>query len=91
MKKFYLFNGSEQEGPFDLEALESKKISKETPIWKDFPNGLRPVKLKNLKVFFSPARRPSLKSRLLLPKNPFLFKEMNLAKTRIKVLPVKEY
>ena len=33
MKKFYLFNGSEQEGPFDLEALESKKISKDTPIW----------------------------------------------------------
>ena len=35
MKKYYLHNGSEQEGPFDLEELKSKYLTKDTPIWFD--------------------------------------------------------
>lgn len=33
MKKYYLHNGTEQQGPFDIEGLKAKIISKETPIW----------------------------------------------------------
>lgn len=33
MNKYYLHNGSENIGPFDLEELKAKKITKETPVW----------------------------------------------------------
>ena len=35
MKKFYLYNGvgAQQEGPFDIEDLKSKNITRETPVW----------------------------------------------------------
>ncbi len=33
MKKYYLHNGIEQQGPFDLEDLKTKNISRETSIW----------------------------------------------------------
>ncbi|EIA08532.1 DUF4339 domain-containing protein [Flavobacterium frigoris] len=33
MKTYYLHNGNENEGPFDLEELKSKKISRTTPVW----------------------------------------------------------
>ncbi len=33
MKKYFLHNGTEQQGPFDIEELNAKKINKDTPIW----------------------------------------------------------
>lgn len=33
MKKYFLHNGTEQEGPFSVEDLKSKNVSKVTPIW----------------------------------------------------------
>lgn len=33
MKKFYIHNGKEQQGPFDMEDLKARIIKKETPIW----------------------------------------------------------
>ncbi len=33
MKKYYLHNGSENIGPFDIEGLKEKKITKDTPVW----------------------------------------------------------
>ncbi|WP_395062776.1 DUF4339 domain-containing protein [Flavobacterium sp.] len=33
MKKYYLHNGSENIGPFDIEELKEKKITRDTPIW----------------------------------------------------------
>lgn len=33
MKKYYLHNGTDQQGPFDIEDLKSKLINKDTPIW----------------------------------------------------------
>lgn len=35
MKKFYLHNGTEQMGPFDVEDLKQKNINKNTPIWHE--------------------------------------------------------
>jgi hypothetical protein len=33
MKKYYLHNGKEKEGPFDLETLKHKNLANDTPIW----------------------------------------------------------
>lgn len=33
MKKYYLHNGKEQEGPFSVDDLKSKQINRDTPIW----------------------------------------------------------
>lgn len=33
MKKYFLHDGSEQAGPFDIEELKSKNVNRDTPIW----------------------------------------------------------
>lgn len=33
MKKYYLHNGNDQQGPFDFEELKQKGLLKQTPIW----------------------------------------------------------
>ena len=33
MKKYFLHNGTEQQGPFDIEDLKTKNINKDTSIW----------------------------------------------------------
>lgn len=33
MKKYYLHDGNDQDGPFDIEELKAKKISRDTSIW----------------------------------------------------------
>jgi hypothetical protein len=35
MKKYFLHNGTESSGPFSIEELNEKKITKSTPIWFD--------------------------------------------------------
>lgn len=33
MKKYFLHNGTEQQGPFDIDELRARHIQKDTPIW----------------------------------------------------------
>lgn len=33
MKKYFLHDGSQQAGPFDIEELKSKNLNQDTPIW----------------------------------------------------------
>ncbi|SHG15370.1 protein of unknown function [Flavobacterium fluvii] len=33
MKKYYLHNGTESSGPFDMEELKAKNITKTSPVW----------------------------------------------------------
>ena len=35
MKKYFLHDGSQQAGPFDIEDLSLKNLTKDTPIWYD--------------------------------------------------------
>lgn len=35
MKKFYIMNGQNQEGPFDIEQLKLLNVKKDTPVWFD--------------------------------------------------------
>lgn len=34
-QRYYLHDGTEQQGPFSLEELKAKPISRETPVWHD--------------------------------------------------------
>eukprot|EP01031_Cornospumella_fuschlensis_P012143 gene12143-14845_t len=35
MKKYYLHNGTEQQGPFSIDELKQQNLSKETHVWYD--------------------------------------------------------
>lgn len=58
MKKYYIFNGTEQEGPFDIEELRSKSIKKTTPIWfkgiKEWTNASDINELSSLFILTTP-------------------------------------
>lgn len=59
MKKFYLHNGSSQEGPFDIDDLKSKNISKNTQIWYDgIPDWQQASSVSELKELFAAAPPP---------------------------------
>lgn len=59
MKKFYLHDGSGQQGPFDLEELKIKNITKTTPIWYDgLANWTTAEKVDELKDLLSATPSP---------------------------------
>lgn len=59
MKKFYLHNGKEQTGPFDIDDLKSKNINKDTPIWyEDLPDWTIADKIEELKDLLKTATPP---------------------------------
>jgi hypothetical protein len=68
MKKYYLHNGNEQQGPFDLNELKAKGITKDTHIWKEgFPDWTLAGKIDELKELFTTATPPPLNA---IPKAP---------------------
>ena len=53
MKKYYIHNGVEQLGPFDLEELKTKSINNDTPIWYEgIENWTSASKIVELKELF---------------------------------------
>lgn len=53
MKKYFLHNGTDQQGPFDIEELKVKNISKETPIWYEgLTEWTNAEKIEELKTIF---------------------------------------
>jgi hypothetical protein len=53
MKKYFLHNGADQQGPFDIEDLKAKNITRETPIWFDgISEWTTAGKVDNLKLLF---------------------------------------
>src|SRR5436853_6131403 len=61
MKKFFTHNGSEQEGPFDIEELKNKKISKDTMVWYE-----------GLDTWTKAGNIPELKEAISLMPPPFV-------------------
>ena len=54
MKKYFLHNGADQQGPFDIDDLKAKNISRETPIWFDGINEWKTAgKIDELKSLFA--------------------------------------
>jgi len=59
MKKFYLHNGTEQLGPFDVDDLKTKGINKDTPIWYEgLPDWTTADKIDELKELLKTATPP---------------------------------
>jgi hypothetical protein len=68
MKKFYLHNGIDQQGPFDIEDLRSKNINKETSIWfEGLPEWTSADKIDELKELFSKTTPPPFNAKTTTP------------------------
>jgi hypothetical protein len=63
MKKYYLHNGTEQDGPFDISGLKSKRITAKTEVWyegiSDWTNADQIDELKGLISKTTPPPIPS--------------------------------
>jgi hypothetical protein len=71
MKKYYLHNGSEQQGPFDIENLKSKNITKDTPIWfEGLSEWTTAGKIAELSVLFANATPPPFNASSSTPPPP---------------------
>ena len=70
MKKFYLHNGKEQQGPFDIDDLKNRGITRKTKIWyegqADWSNA---DSCEELKEIFNLTTPPHLKTAKSLGKN----------------------
>lgn len=68
MKKYYLHNGTEQQGPFDLDDLKAKGINKDTPIWYDgLPGWTTAEKVDELKELLKTAAPPPFGTKRTTP------------------------
>lgn len=68
MKKYFLHNGIDQQGPFDIEDLKSKNIDKETPIWYEgIPDWTTAEKIDELKDLFKTKTPPPFSALTIIP------------------------
>jgi len=68
MKKYYLHNGTDQQGPFDIEDLKEKSINKDTPIWHEGLSEWTTVeKVEELKDLFNTITPPPFTPNLTPP------------------------
>ena len=59
MKKYFLHNGIEQQGPFDIDDLRKKRINRNTPIWyEDLSNWTTADKIEELSSLFAQSSPP---------------------------------
>lgn len=68
MKKYYLHNGTEQQGPFDLDELKAKQIDKNTPIWYEgLPEWTIAEKIDDLKEILKTSTPPPFGTKQSVP------------------------
>lgn len=83
MKKYFTHNGKDQEGPFDIEELKAKNISRETSVWHEgLDDWTTAGKIDELKSIFS-ASPPTFKSNFSEP-TPIPKKEAELSQKTYK-------
>lgn len=59
MKKYFLHNGNEQQGPFDLNELKTKNITRNTPVWHEGLHGWTTAEqIQEIKVLFTTVTPP---------------------------------
>ena len=62
MKKYFLHNGTEQDGPFNLSELKEKNLKKNTPIWYEgITDWVDAEKIEELKDYFKTETPPPFK------------------------------
>ncbi len=65
MKKFYLHNGTEQDGPFDISDLKAKNITKQTEIWHEgLPDWTKAGEIDELNELFKQTTPPPIKPKV---------------------------
>ncbi|MFQ3174235.1 MAG: hypothetical protein ACI9WT_000924 [Flavobacterium sp.] len=70
MKTYYLHNGNENEGPFDLEQLRSKIINRTTPVWSaGMEDWKRAGEMEDLKSILASVP-PPIKHSITTPSGP---------------------
>lgn len=68
MKKYFLHNGTEQQGPFDLEDLKTKSIKKDTSVWHEGLTDWTPAdKIDELKTILTTSTPPPFNSEKTTP------------------------
>lgn len=68
MKKYFLHNGTEQQGPFDIEDLKAKKITKDTAIWcEGLPDWTTAGMIVELNELFNVSTPPPFNSKSSTP------------------------
>ncbi|MBL7902991.1 MAG: DUF4339 domain-containing protein [Bacteroidia bacterium] len=68
MKIYFLHNGTEQQGPFDIEDLKTKNINKKTPIWHEgLENWTTADKIGDLKELFETKSPPPFNEPKITP------------------------
>lgn len=71
MKKYFLHNGTEQQGPFDIDNLKAKNIKKDTPIWfEGLSEWTTAGKIAELNVLFTNATPPPFNASSSNPPPP---------------------
>lgn len=71
MKKYFLHNGTEQQGPFDIDNLKAKNIKKDTPIWfEGLSEWTTAGKIAELNVLFTNATPPPFNASSSTPPPP---------------------
>lgn len=71
MKKYYLHNGTEQEGPFNIAELTAKNIKKDTEIWYEgLSDWTTAEKIDELKELFKLNSPPPIKKKETSPPPP---------------------
>lgn len=76
LKKYYLHNNTESTGPFDLEEIKTKNITKTTPVWFQGMENWKPAgEIEELRSIFAVVP-PAFKSFSTLPPNPNVDKKV---------------
>lgn len=93
MKNYYLHNGTEQQGPFSLEDLKSKSITKKTSIWHEgLSEWTTADKIEELKELFIEATPPPFAPKQTPPPiNKPTSQEVPKKETPTNVVPKKSH
>lgn len=83
MKEYYIHNGIDNRGPFNIEELKDQKITKDTPVWsndmKDWKKAGEVDELKSILSKNPPPLKKLQKSEYKKPKKSNFFKYLIIA------------
>ena len=92
MKEYYIHNGKENRGPFNIEELKDQKITKDTPVWSnDMQNWKKAGEVDELKSILSnnpPPLKKIQKSKYKKPKKSNFLKYLIIAISIIAFLAI---
>lgn len=92
MKEYYIHNGNDNRGPFNIEELKDQKITKDTPVWSnDMQNWKKAGEVDELKSILSnnpPPLKKIQKSEYQKPKKSIFLKYLIITISIIAFLAI---